>query len=434
MTISDSFKYIEKEVSGYFSIVLTIYTMVKKIPSSFNILPQAIYIFAITILIVISGYFLFWLGKNASEVEDRVEMGVDTVYRNITRVGEDVVQYVEDDGSQYYRDIEDELDLESRKATLPTPTQPLPRNTTAPSTPSPTTPPEDCPNLLIKRGNQLVLYNKNKPEKEGENPIYFKNLDEYIYYMKVQRIQDNKHCPVLYLQEETTAQGEDVYRIRPGPFHTQGGAATGPSDASSIAQYFNGKPLGVPILGNQLMAQAPKPFNQLGLPNSVTLMKSGAPVTDPPSRYMPKHPPLDANRQLNPSGFYGFDPTSQSVGRYTVLDQIHDSTRTQNPNGLSDNPMDPNWGGAVFTNKQLISGKYASNSVEPPTAKDDLVRINNHTNTNMQSSPPLNSEPPRDATSDDPMDANWGGVNYTQSKIDSGKYAENNVEIVVNSQ
>ena len=31
------------------------------------------------------------------------------------------------------------------------------------------------------------------------------------------------------------------------------------------------------------------------------------------------------------------------------------------PNGLSDNPMDTNWGGAVFTNKQVMSGKYKGN-------------------------------------------------------------------------
>ena len=36
-----------------------------------------------------------------------------------------------------------------------------------------------CPNLLIKKGNMLLLYNKNKPE-DDTNPIPFFNLDEYI--------------------------------------------------------------------------------------------------------------------------------------------------------------------------------------------------------------------------------------------------------------
>ena len=29
--------------------------------------------------------------------------------------------------------------------------------------------------------------------------------------------------PVLFLQEETNAQGEDVFRVRPSPFDLQGG-------------------------------------------------------------------------------------------------------------------------------------------------------------------------------------------------------------------
>ena len=50
--------------------------MAKKIPSSLNILPQAIYVFAITVLLLVSGYFLFWLGKNASTIEGDIEHGM----------------------------------------------------------------------------------------------------------------------------------------------------------------------------------------------------------------------------------------------------------------------------------------------------------------------------------------------------------------------
>ena len=83
----------------------------------------------------------------------------------------------------------------------------------------------------------------------------------------------------------------------------------------------------------------------------------------------------DASRDNKPynQGFFAFDPTNQYVGRYTVIDQIHDSTKTQNPDGLSDNPMDPNWGGAVFTNKQVMSGKYKGNEVQPPTVNTALT-------------------------------------------------------------
>ena len=34
-----------------------------------------------------------------------------------------------------------------------------------------------CPTLLIKRGKQLMLFNKNLPEIPKENPIFFDNLE-----------------------------------------------------------------------------------------------------------------------------------------------------------------------------------------------------------------------------------------------------------------
>ena len=40
----------------------------------------------------------------------------------------------------------------------------------------------DCPDILIKKGNALLLYNSSKP-KDETNPIPFANLDEYIYYL-----------------------------------------------------------------------------------------------------------------------------------------------------------------------------------------------------------------------------------------------------------
>jgi hypothetical protein len=53
------------------------------------------------------------------------------------------------------------------------------------------------------------------------------------------------------------------------------------------------------------------------------------------------------------------------VGQYSVLDKIHDSTGAEA--SLSDNPMDPNWGGVVYTQQQVDKGKYADNEVMVPT-------------------------------------------------------------------
>ena len=82
----------------------------------------------------------------------------------------------------------------------------------------------NCPNVLIRKGNLLLLINTHRPPEDGTNPVIFNHLDDYIHYVKVQRETNNNYCPVLFLQEESNAQGQNVYRVRPGPFDQQGGA------------------------------------------------------------------------------------------------------------------------------------------------------------------------------------------------------------------
>uniref|UniRef100_A0A6C0D4X9 Uncharacterized protein n=1 Tax=viral metagenome TaxID=1070528 RepID=A0A6C0D4X9_9ZZZZ len=170
-----------------------------------------------------------------------------------------------------------------------------------------------CPNLLIQKGNVLLLYNTNAPIVDGVNPIPFFNLDEYINYVDVQRKQ-GKTCPVLFLQQENNAQGQDVLRMRPSPFDLQGGL------------------------------QAMNPLDQMSHPVPV----------------------LDASRENKPyneNNYAGFDPQGQYVGIYTNLDQIHNSTKQ---NSISDNPMDPNWAGIGYTQQMIDSGKYADNNITRP--------------------------------------------------------------------
>jgi len=172
---------------------------------------------------------------------------------------------------------------------------------------------KSCPNLLVHSGNSILLYNTNLPNNET-NPMPFYNLDEYANYMK---IQQNKgiHCPVLVLQQESNAQGDDVYRLRPDLFNPQSGSL----------QYI------------------------------------------PSSQEHPKVVPVvDASREsrvYNKNNYAGFDPYGLHVGEYTVLDKIHDSTEAT---PMSDNPMDPNWGGVVYTQQKVDSGKYADNAVIKP--------------------------------------------------------------------
>jgi hypothetical protein len=232
---------------------------------------------------------------------------------------------------------------------------------------------ERCPTLLIKRGNKIMLFNKNMPETPGENPIFFNNLDQYIKYAKIQKDVYKQNCPVLFLQEEVNAQGENVYRLR----KTEGTTTNvDPLMMGSLTDYFknqtNVMPKFAPPVGpqafNQVQPNMQLPLSNVGVNN--TMMQSLEQTQQP---QMVQYE--DASRDNKPynQGFFAFDPTNQYVGRYTVIDQIHDSTKTQNQNGLSDNPMDQNWGGAVFTNKQVMSGKYKGDEVQPPTVNTALT-------------------------------------------------------------
>lgn len=160
-----------------------------------------------------------------------------------------------------------------------------------------------CPNVLIRRGNHIYMYNST--DRDYSSPVHFNNLDEYIDYVEQQRQQGNV-CPVLFLQEENDAQGNDVYRVRPSPFDLQPGM--GPLDVQKIVDSSRNKDYNI--------------------------------------------------------GTNGFDPYGQDVGIYNELDKIHDSTAT---NSLSDNAMDTNWGGVEHTQEAVESGKYEKRQVTKPT-------------------------------------------------------------------
>jgi hypothetical protein len=175
-----------------------------------------------------------------------------------------------------------------------------------------------CPNVLVRNGNILLLY--NTMDVHDEIPIQFNSLDEYTEYLKNQR---NKgiYCPVLYVQNENDVQGNDVYRIRPSPFDQAGGI--------------------IPITVAQNNQQT-----QISYPPALPLVDSNV-----------DNPPFNANN------YPGFDPYGLQIGEFTVLDAVHYSTAANN---LSDNPMDPNWGGVQYSQSVVDSGKYIDNNVQPP--------------------------------------------------------------------
>lgn len=159
----------------------------------------------------------------------------------------------------------------------------------------------NCPTLLVRRGNKIMLLNKNKAEVPGVNPIFFNNLEEYTEFYEWQKSQ-GIYCPVLHFSEIEDAQGNTRYRMLDDIFTPRAGYDS--------------------------------------------YMKNNRKVK----------PLYDANHNsppFNSHSYPGFDPQSQNTGRFTALDKIF------NDNSLkSSNAMDTNWAGREYTIRQIEKGKF----------------------------------------------------------------------------
>jgi len=182
-----------------------------------------------------------------------------------------------------------------------------------------------CPNILIQKGCKFYLYNSKVSKVPGVNPIEFSNLEDYVEFLDWQRSRGIR-CPVLYVQQTYDAQGNPVYKVRPSVTEPQSGLP--PSIATSIGNIIHEDSV------NTNIAVPPNP----------TLL-------------------VDATRNDKPynmNSYPSFDQTSYYVGTTTPLDDMN----TQNENMLfSPNPMDPNWGGADYTDKLIKQGYYKDNEV-----------------------------------------------------------------------
>lgn len=162
----------------------------------------------------------------------------------------------------------------------------------------------NCPNLLIQKGNQLHLLNTEKAKVPGINPMVFNNLEEYVEFVNWQRKMGIK-CPILYFQKTIDTQGNNGYRMLPDPLNKQ------------------------PGISSHLPANTQRKM-----------------------RYL-----LDSNRNdlpYNNHQYAGFDQDDQRVGVNTPLDNVHVDAGLN----LSDNAMDTNWGGVKHSRRSADSGKY----------------------------------------------------------------------------
>lgn len=169
-----------------------------------------------------------------------------------------------------------------------------------------------CPNILIQKGNQIILQNTSLAEVPGVNPITFDSLEEYTQFLKWQRSQ-GIDCPVLYLRNSYDAQGNEVFTARPCLENPQGGLS--PS---------------LPSLDYQ--------------PPVTLLYDAGR--DDPP---------------FNQNSYPSYDPDNQYIGDYTPLDKMFHSQ--QGVGKVSDYATDSNWGGTDVTQKAVDAGVYTPDEV-----------------------------------------------------------------------
>lgn len=165
----------------------------------------------------------------------------------------------------------------------------------------------DCPNLLIQKGKKIYLKNTQKAEVPGVNPIIFKNLEEYVEFLDWQKSQNIK-CPVLYLKREYDTQDNEVYRIRPDMVEMHGGGQS--------------------------------------IPAGIHLGKTESTIEDSGQQIVGLQQP--------------FDPMDQDQGMNSPLDKLFN---IEEGGGKSANPMDSNWGGTQYTQKQVDKGRYKGNEV-----------------------------------------------------------------------
>lgn len=233
----------------------------------------------------------------------------------------------------------------------------------------------ECPNLLVDKGNVLMLYNTTAV---AENQLVktFKNMNEYQQYISEQQ-SAGKQCPLLYLRQEVTTQGQEVYRM-----YTEATMGpSGPSGTMNPAHIPSPEPM--PTLGTTTIAQD-QAWGQQGRPPMPPPFLESVPVWDlhhqPPLYVEGGLPALpmemrpqgvieardavtDTNPRFNQTGLNSYDPYGLYVGRFTDVDVLHKKTADASQ-GLSANAADANWGGVMYTQQLVRDHQYGGSEVQ----------------------------------------------------------------------
>ena len=178
-----------------------------------------------------------------------------------------------------------------------------------------------CPNLLIRKGNEIHLINTNKALIPGVNPIKFDSLEEYSQFIEYQR-HLKINCPVLYYQETYNTQNDKGFRLHNDPFNPQTGVP------SHIAKEYN--------------------INNSAILNHIeNTDKNGVEYQVDKTNHLKQKCPEDY--RIKDGDFtQPMDTTDQTIGNKSHLDNITMDT----------NPMATNWKGHDKTDKAIEMGEF----------------------------------------------------------------------------
>ena len=193
---------------------------------------------------------------------------------------------------------------------------------------------ESCPDMLIQKGTQYLLYNTYKPESDT-NPIKFDNLTQYANYVKTESDNGNT-CPILFVQQVYGAQGDTTYKIRNNPLNPQdidykSQTSTQNLDETSTVKTQDNytTPYTRQIYMDNLASNIVQNLTTHEISNidKLELTKSILAETQPKCT--------------------------------TTMDDI----KPLEINGLTADPMSQNWGGPEFTDNLINQGYYAGSEV-----------------------------------------------------------------------
>ena len=170
-------------------------------------------------------------------------------------------------------------------------------------------------------------------------------------------------CPVLFLQHAYNAQGEPVYKARPSPTNLQGGLPDYYVDENSLP---NG------MVDSETIARLMNNPNIIPPPSNTPIQGYGNAKDSRDLYNYRTTPDLDgasSGGNLGKDhlclGITTIDDKNNYPGYNTpaLIKGEYTDFEKKNFKGLSPNPMDSNWGGMDFTEKLIQAGYYKEDEV-----------------------------------------------------------------------